>query len=177
MSEQIIEQCNIQLIPAEIELKPVIQNLARFYVYEFSRHSGEDIPESGLFEAVDACFNFDSYWSVAGHYPFIIRVDEKLAGFVLINKQGSSLGIDWHLAEFYIIAKFQGKGIGRQIAHQVLSKFPGVWQVAQTPHNVPAIHFWRSVIQQFTNGEYTEERKQIQTLDPHEMIVQTFLSR
>ena len=176
MSHDILEPCKIKLIPAEIELKPVIKNLARFYVYELSRYSGEDIPEDGLFEAFDSCFNFDSYWSSSEHHPFIIRVNDKLAGFVLINKKGSQLDVDWHLAEFYIVASFQNKGIGRQIAVQLLNLFPGRWEVAQMPKNLPAINFWRSVIQQFTNGDYIEQRQQIHSPEPHEMIIQTFQS-
>jgi hypothetical protein len=42
------------------------------------------------------------------------------------------------------------------------------------PKNLPAINFWRSVIQQFAKGDYTEQRKQIQTPSPHEMIVHKF---
>lgn len=167
-------QC--KLIPAEIELKPVIKHLASFYVYELSRYTGEDVSENGLFEPYASCFNFDSYWREADHYPFIIRVDNKLAGFVLMNKKGGSPDVDWHLVEFYILASYQGRGIGRQIALQLLNTFPGLWEIAQIPENLPAIHFWRSVIQQFTHGKYVEHREQIKRPEPHEMIVQRFRS-
>jgi predicted acetyltransferase len=166
----------VELLPARIELKPVIKNLARFYVYEFSKYNEEDFPEDGLYEPYESCFHFDHYWSEEGYHPFVIRVDDKLAGFVLLNKNGSSSNADWYLAEFYIAAKFQKKGIGRRIALQLLNKFHGTWEITQMPNNLPAIIFWRSVIQQFTKGQYKEERQQIQTPDPHEMIVHTFRS-
>lgn len=129
-----------------------------------------------MLEAYEACFNFDSYWNEEGYYPFIIRVEDKLAGFILVNKKGSTSDVDWYLAEFYIVAKFQNKGIGRQVALQVINKFPGLWEIMQIPKNLPAINFWRKVIQQFTRGKYTEQRKQIQTPKPHEMIIQKFWS-
>lgn len=174
MSETISDQYKIELNPAEIELKSVIKNLARLYVYELTRFTGEDIPENGLIEAHDDCFNFDRYWSKAGHYPFIIKVNNQLAGFVLINKEGSDSKVDWHVVEFYIVAKYQGKGIGRHIAHKLLTSFSGVWEVAQMPDNLPAIYFWRSIIQQVTKGKYVEQRKKIHHPTPHEMIIQTF---
>jgi [ribosomal protein S5]-alanine N-acetyltransferase len=162
----------IELVPATIEFKPIIKNLARFYVYELTRYSEEDIPEDGLYEAYDASFNFDKYWEEAGYFPFIIRVDKKLAGFIFVNNEGSSSEVDWYLAEFYVLSKFQNKGIGRQVALQLLSQFTGTWEVTEMPKNLPAIRFWRSIIQQFTKGKYTE----IKSPNPHEMICQRFIS-
>lgn len=174
MSKKNVRSYNIKLIAAPIGSKSIIKNLARFYVYELSRYSGEDVADDGLFEAYDACFKFDNYWNEPGHYPFIIRVDHKLAGFVLLNKKGSSQYVDWHLVEFYILASFQGRGIGRKVALRLLNKFTGVWEIAQMPANLPAIQFWRSVIQSVTNGDYMEYREQIKNPEPHEMIVQRF---
>ena len=167
---------NVRLIPARIQSKSVIKNMARFYVYELSRYSGEDIPENGLFKAHEDCFNYDRYWREAGHHPFIIRVDDHLAGFALVNKQGTRSEVDWHLAEFFILASFQKKGIGRQVAGLLLNQFSGVWEVAQMPNNLPAIHFWRSVIQPLTNGQYTEVQQQVKHPHPHEMVIQHFIS-
>lgn len=176
MPYKILDESEIKMVLATIEQKPIIKNLARFYVYEFSRYSGEDIPEDGLFVASETCFNFSDYWSKAGHYPFVIFVKNKLAGFILINKKSRSSDIDWHLAEFYIIAKFQRKGIGRKVAITLLSKFTGTWEIGQIAKNLPAVNFWRSVIQQFTKGEYTEQRDYIQYPRTHEMIIQKFQS-
>jgi len=162
---------------ASIELKPIIKNLARFYVYEFTRYTGEDFPQDGLLEAFETSFNFDKYWSDKDYYPFIFHVDDQLAGFALINKQGSSIDIDWYLAEFYIVAKFQNKGIGHYIAMQLFSQFSGMWEVMQIPNNIPALSFWRKIIQQLTKGQYTEALTQIQVPRPHQMIVHKFQTK
>lgn len=174
MRDAAINPNAVKLMPASRQSKSIIKNLARFYIYELSRYSGEDIPNDGLFKASEACFHFDDYWRDAGHYPFLIQVDNQLAGFVLVNKKGSSKQVDWHLVEFYIIARFQNKGIGRQITRQLFNQFPGLWEVAQMPNNLPAIRFWRSTIQKLTNGQYTEVQKKIQNPHPHEMIIQQF---
>ncbi|MCR9191500.1 MAG: GNAT family N-acetyltransferase [Gammaproteobacteria bacterium] len=167
----------IECVLAPIDLKPTIKNLARFYVYEFSRYTGEDFPKDGLFEAFETSFNFDKYWDNKNYYPFIFHVDNQLAGFALINKKGSSVDIDWYLAEFYIVAKFQNKGIGRHIAMHLFAQFSGVWEVMQIPNNIPALSFWRKIIQQLTGGQYTETLTQIQTPHPHQMIVHKFQNK
>jgi predicted acetyltransferase len=176
MSEKIADRNQIQLIPAGAEFKSVIKNLARFYVYELSRFHEEDIPDDGLYEPYETSFNFDHYWQEPEHYPFIVRIENKLAGFVLINKKGSSDDIDWYLAEFYIIAKFQHKGFGRLLAFQLFKMFSGNWEISQMPTNLPAIKFWRSVLDHFTKGNYTEQRIQIEKPNPHEMITHKFRS-
>src|SRR5437762_2269909 len=87
----------IALIPASAQLQPVIKNLARFYVYELSKYddnqSRSRIPEDGLYEAYELYFHFDNYWGKPGYYPFIIRVQDELAGFVLINKNAAFVKI------------------------------------------------------------------------------------
>ncbi len=168
----------IELIPASIKEKPVIKNLARFYVYELSRYdanqSRSKIPEDGLYEAYDKYFSFDSYWDKLGYHPFIIRVQDELAGFVLVNKNVSESDVDWHIAEFFIIAKFQGQGIGRQIAIKIFNQFSGTWEVMQMLLNKPAITFWKTVISDYTRGQYLEFRKTISEPEVHDMIVLKF---
>lgn len=159
---------------ASIDLKPVIKNLARFYVYEFSRYTGEDFPKDGLLEAFETSFHFDNYWNNKDHYPFIFHVDDQIAGFALVNKNGSTIDVDWYLAEFYIVAKFQNKGIGRYIATDLLTQFSGTWELSQIPNNHLAVAFWRKVLQQLTDGQYTETLQEFQTPHPHQMLVHQF---
>lgn len=167
----------IECTPATIDLKPVIKNLARFYVYEFSRYTGEAFPKDGLFEAFETSFHFDNYWNNKDHYPFIFKVDNQLAGFAFVNKKGSTIDVDWYLAEFYIVPKFQNKGIGRNIAIHVFSQFSGIWELNQIPSNLPAVAFWRKVLQKLTNGQYTETLQEFQTPHLHQMVVHKFQSQ
>ena len=166
----------IECIPATIKLKPAIQNLARFYVYEFTRYTEEGFPENGLLEAFESSFHFDNYWQDRDHYPFIFRVDNQLAGFALVNKKGCTNGVEWYLAEFYIVAKFQNKGIGRYIAMHLLTQFSGIWELRQISNNLPALTFWRKVLQDFTHGQYTETLQEFQTPHPHKMVIHKFQS-
>ena len=146
----------VHLIKATIEAYPIIQNMARFYGYDMSRSCGYindwdwSFPENGLYEGC----NVKPYFEDQDRYAFIIKVDNELAGFALINKCATKPDTDWNMGEFFIVAKFQGKGIGEQAAHQVWQQFPGIWEIAVIPENTPALNFWRKCVSSFTLGTY-----------------------
>lgn len=104
---------------------------------------------------------------------FLIKVNEELAGFILLNKKGTQPNIDWNMAEFFILAKFQGKGIGQSIAHELWKTYAGYWEVSVIPENRPALAFWQKAISAFTNGNHTEEIKEIDydTSQPKRIIL------
>ncbi len=167
----------ITLVKATQEDKNTIQNLGRFYVYEMSRYCGFlpnwEVPSNGLFE----CRDLSSYTEEPDRHAFLVKVDGELAGFVLINKEGSTTDVDWNIGEFFIISKFQGKGIGRYVAEQVFNRFPGVWETSQMPQNTPAIEFWDKVVSGYSNGQFEKSLKTIPQPTPHPMIILKFTSR
>lgn len=154
--------------------KTRVQNLGRFYVYDMSRYCGclpgWETPPDGLFE----CIDLSSYFEKPDNHPFLIKVNGELAGFVLINKSGSSPHVDWNMGEFFVVSKFQGKGVGRHVAKEIFNQFPGVWEVTQIPENKVAIAFWEKIISQYTHGNFEVNRKTILKPTPHPMIVLRF---
>jgi len=151
-----------QLIPATVNNYPTIQNLARFYVYDLSRSCGRDsvdwaVPLDGLYES----FDFKNYFEEVSRKAFLIKVGEELAGFVLLNQVATSSDIDWNIGEFFILARFQGQGIGQLVVQELWSIHPGRWEVAVVPENKSALAFWRKTISAFTNGLYSETEKKI----------------
>lgn len=166
---------NITLQEAAQEHLPLIQNMARFYAYDLSKSCGFyelfdwSFPESGLYE----CRDLSGYWK-SDCYPFIIRVDGELAGFVIVDKKGTTADIDWNIVEFFVVGKFQGKGVGRQVALQIFNKFPGTWEVTQMPVNIPAIEFWKKVVNEYTNNNFSSTLKVFPDPTPHENIVLKF---
>lgn len=162
---------------ASLEDQNTVQNLGRFYVYEMSRYcgflKGWETPENGLFE----CFDLSRYWKEPNRHPFLIKVDGELAGFVLVNKIGSTPNTDWNVGEFFIISKYQGKGVGRYVAEQIFNQFPGVWETAQIPENTAAIEFWDKFVSRYTQGQYEKALKTIPEPNPHPMMVLTLTSR
>lgn len=153
----------VQLIKASADAYPIVQNLARFYCYDISRTCGfiEDwdwvFPENGLYEGLDV----KSYFEDKDRAAFLVKIADELAGFVLIHKKGINPNTEWNMGQFFIVAKFQGKGVGKQAAHLAWQQFPGLWEVTVIPENTPALAFWRKTINDFTNGHYSEEIKSV----------------
>ena len=166
----------ITLVKASKKHKNTIQNLGRFYVYEMSRYcgflAGWKTPSNGLF----TCRNLSAYCKDSTRRAFLIKVDRELAGFVLINKIGSTPDVDWNVEEFFVIAKFQGKGVGSSVAKQIFDQFPGIWETAQMPQNTAAIDFWEKVVARYTGGRFEKMYKIIPKPKPHPMIVLKFIS-
>ena len=84
---------NPVLVKATIEDHPIIQNMARFYVYDMSRYCGRgasvfdwSCPDDGLFE----CIDLKPYFEAEDRYAFLIKAGDERAGFALINKIGQS---------------------------------------------------------------------------------------
>ncbi len=165
----------VSLIKAHEEDHPVIQNMARFYVYDMSRFCGHlpgwECPDDGLFE----CFDLKDYFTHPNH-AFFIMVGKEKAGFAFINKIGSTLDVDWNVGDFFILAKFQKSGIGQEIAETIFQKYPGIWEVASIPENSRALYFWRKVVSSYTNGKFSEEEKIVTHPEPHPMIILRFES-
>jgi predicted acetyltransferase len=165
---------NIELKTAKETDLDLLQNLSILYCYDMSRYCGFlpgwELPPEGLYKHLD----FSLYFKEKSRYPFLICVDTEIAGFALVNKIGSKKNIDWHMAEFFIHAKFQGKKIGRHIAKKLFDQFPGLWEVSAIPENVRANSFWEKVIQKYTQGQFEKIEKIILEPKPHPMIVRSF---
>src|SRR5690242_595087 len=97
----------ITLAEATLAEYPLIQNMARFYVYDLSRECGltsQDwaIPANGLYES----FDFKRYIEDTERKAFLVKVGVEWAGFVLVNKACTSQDSQWNMGEFFILARF-----------------------------------------------------------------------
>jgi hypothetical protein len=73
----------IDVQSATIDDKPVIRNLLALYLYEFTEFDGRDVDEHALF----GYRWLDHYWAELDRYPFLVRVDGRFAGFVLVHAE------------------------------------------------------------------------------------------
>lgn len=162
MTPNNIECTPIKLIPASLDDYPIIQNMGRFYVYDMSEYMGNltgwEMPENGLYE----CNDFKKYWQTDTAFPFLVRYQAELAGFVIIDKKGSDKQVDFNMAQFFIVRKFKGKGIGKLVAQHCFDKFKGVWEVMVIPGNQGAYQFWKAIITEYTQDNFTEYTRYIE---------------
>jgi predicted acetyltransferase len=147
---------SVSLRPAGIEERAVLQNLAQLYCYDFSETLEMHVGESGRF----GDFDFEPYWRDDWRHPFLLRVEDKLAGFALIAEQSKITGKRgiFDMTEFFVLRRFRRHGVGRAAAFAAFDRFRGPWELRQREENPGATAFWRRVIREYTRGSYEEAR-------------------
>jgi predicted acetyltransferase len=147
---------HIEIIPAKPEQQPILANLLELYIHDFSELHKLEIGADGRF----GYNHLALYWSEPDRYPFLIRVDGKLAGLVLV-KSGSDVACServWDMAEFFVLRGYRKHGIGTHVAQEVWRLFPGRWEVRVMEANAAARHFWTHAISIFTGDGVTPVR-------------------
>lgn len=141
---------NIQL--ARYSEKHFLKKMLELYAYDCTQFEDKDLNEFGEY----GYRYLDFYWVESERYPFIVRVNDKLAGFVLINKFGYTENVEWTIAEFFVLKKYRNQGIGKKLAFHVFDKFPGKWEVRTLNKNLTAKAFWRKIIRQYAKKSMQE---------------------
>jgi predicted acetyltransferase len=138
-----------QLVEATVQDEATLANLLELYVHDFSEFHSMAIGPDGRYGYP----TLSLYWREPGRYPFLVKLGESLAGFVLVQKcsQISGSGSIWDLAEFFVLRGFRRRGIGSDIARAVWTRFPGSWEVRVMRCNSAAYQFWQRAILQFTH--------------------------
>lgn len=130
------------------EEKEILQNLLEKY-YEFSQYFEMELNDLGLY----GYRYFDEYWYDEHRFPFFIKVDGKLAGFVLINNiPEGEVETDFTMAEFFVIYKYRNMGVAQTAVKQLFARFHGTWQLMYNPKNVISQKFWTKLVQAEDNN-------------------------
>lgn len=142
---------HVEVVPARPEQQTIMANLLELYAHDFSEFHDVAIGADGRFGYEPLRL----YWSEPGRYPFLVWVDGKLAGFVLVKRGSEFSGSEdiWDMAEFFVLRGYRRRGIGTQVGHEVWRNFPGLWEVRVMRSNVAAQQFWARAIASFTGTE------------------------
>jgi predicted acetyltransferase len=143
---------NIEVIKVLLEEKQILNNLLKMYCYEWSHYNKFDVNHQGEYEFE---YHIADYWDKGNHYPFFVKVNGILAGFVLIDgKFELHSNYDYEMAEFFIMYKYRLAGVGRYVAKAVFDMFHGKWGIERHPHNIASVRFWDSIVDEYTEGKY-----------------------
>ena len=137
----------VTVTKASASQEPILQNLLQLYTHDFSEFwAGTpkgDLQANGRF----ADYTLSEYWTNPECSASLIWADGVLAGFTLVNdRPHSGKTAARNMAEFFIVRKHRGFGIGRMVAEIIFSNRPGSWEVAIARKNVQALSFWRRTI-------------------------------
>jgi predicted acetyltransferase len=150
---------------ADFSERAIVANLQQYYFYDFTEFNHTSVNDQGRYNDYPY---FENYWTEKGRYPYLIKVREEYAGFVMVRYDASENYFS--MAEFFIMKKFRRTGFGKKIAHSVFQLHSGKWEVLQMERNKPAQSFWRKVIGEFTAGDYAERMV-------NGRVLQTFCSK
>ena len=142
----------IKIAEASLRDKPIIKNMLQLYIHDFSEFDGYELNENGYYN-----YDYlDEYWTEKDRYPFIIRFNDKIAGFVLLNRYSVMIKNALTIAEFFILRKYRRQGIGKKAAFMIFDMFHSKWEVRQTKNNIAGQNFWENVIRDYTSGNFQE---------------------
>lgn len=143
-----------ELVQADKESKNILYNMMQLYYHELSKY--ED--DSAIFELNDDGIYpiryFDLYWTERNRFPYLLKLNDKNIGFVLIREREDGF---LEIAEFFILNKYKGKGAGRFMANAVFNLHKGNWEIRTLVKNIPAQNFWRKIIKEKSANEYEEK--------------------
>jgi len=162
---------NLEVSEAQEAERPLVDGLLQYYAYDFSEFIDSDVAADGRFHSVSL-----GDWPSESRRVFLFRIDGKPAGFAAVDA-GSQAGGGpdvTDMGEFFVMRKYRSRGAGARAAHILFDRFPGPWEVRELSTNLPAQAFWRSVIAQYTDGQFDER-----TLDDERWRgpVQSFIAK
>jgi predicted acetyltransferase len=148
----------VTAVEAPAAQRPVLDRLLQLYLHDFSEFAPIGSPHGEV--GAEGRFTYprvESYWQEVGHIPLLIRADDHLAGFALVN-QWSALErpLEHSVAEFFVLRKYRRARVGTRAALLIFRRYPGRWEVPVAWYNPPALAFWRSVTEEAAPGEVEE---------------------
>jgi predicted acetyltransferase len=145
------KKMDIQIVLVNKGEKEILRNLLEKYEYEVSQYNQRDVNDLGLF----GYDYLDNYWLEENRFPYFIKVDKKLAGFIMVNNYRElNVETEYSIGEYFIVYKYRKIGIGKYVINYIFNKYKGKWQLTYLPENEIAKKFWNKIVNEYTNGKY-----------------------
>ena len=153
-----VESTVVTVDPASLDTAPLLSNLLALYMHDMSEIFPVEVGADGRF----VYDKLPLYWSEPERrFPFLIRAGGKLAGFALVTRglSGDDAPELLDVAEFFVLRSHRRSGVGCEAAFLLWKRLPGRWIVRVSEGNRPGVPFWRSTVQQFTSGAFSESTR------------------
>ena len=124
---------NITIESVSREEKEVLRNLTEKYEYEFTSYEDADVNDLGLY----GYKYIDHYWTELDRFAYFIKVNNKLAGFIMVDTHRyiEKIETKYSIAEFFVMLKYRKCGVGTYALKHILNKHKGKWQIGYNPKN------------------------------------------
>lgn len=157
----------IELVEVAENQKSVLRQLIELYEYDLSPFTGYEIDDHGYY----GYSYLDYYWTEKERFVYFIRVEEKVAGFVMVNNYCEASGdpLAKTIAEFFVMKTYRRQHVGQEVANRVFDLFPGTWEVHQYLKNTKSLIFWEKVIREYNSGNF--EKRVMVTEDGEQQVI------
>lgn len=145
---------NVLCTPTGPDDHPRLLTLLQFYAYDFSEILALEVAADGRFHVPAVSAQLID----PRNHAFLIRVDDHLAGFALVQPRSYLTGdaAVFDMAELFVMRRHRRCGVGEQVATWLFNRFAGRWEVRQKAENQAATAFWRRIIGRYSSGRYEE---------------------
>lgn len=142
---------NFELVNVDKQDKEKLYRLLQYAMYDGSQYIDNDINMDCIFEYKW----FDNYFTDSDRNAYFIKKDNSYLGMVMVNENLKFQQNGKSIAEFLIMPKYRRHHIGKKVAYEIFDKFKGNWEVQPMENNPIAYSFWKNVINEYINGNYT----------------------
>ena len=139
----------MQIIKVDSNNQHIYMNLAQAYEAEFSKIMQKKPDENGLFP-----LDTELGGSVTG---YLLYLDGVPAGHTAIANDEPN---HFEVCDFYVVPYFRQNKAGKRFISEVFNTLGGHWEMKQVEGAEHAVKFWRDVLQDYTQGQFSEDRYQ-----------------
>ena len=142
---------NYEIVAADVKDKDKLYRLLQYALYDSSQYIDNNINEECVFEYRW----FDNYFTDSDRNAYFIKNGDSFLGMVMVNEYLKFNNTGKSVAEFLVLPKYRRKHIGKKVAYDIFEMFKGNWGVSPMENNPIAYSFWKNIINEYTNGNYT----------------------
>ncbi len=143
---------DVELVPVTADLHLVVERLWQLYRHDLSEFR-DSMPDA------DGRFTLGPLPAyLAGQddrRAFLVKEGVSAIGFVLLRGLEARPAT---MGEFFVCRSVRRRGIGQQVALDVMRGSPGRWVLAFQEENPRAARFWRHIATELASDTWSEER-------------------
>ncbi len=130
-------QYDLVLVPES--QKPSFWQLFQGYLAELGAFTGKP-PINGEYDYR----HFDNYWQEPNdRWPYYLKDEEgTVCSLAMVRRYEDTV---YEVAEFYVLPKWRGKGLGRCMLEKIMKRHQGSWRLEVLENHMEAQKFWSKV--------------------------------
>ena len=134
--------------------RPILERLWLMFWHDMSEFRDQLPDPDGTFhsERLQAAME-DTHWT-----SYLLAYGDRPVGLALVHDLGGQKRI---LNSFFVVRGARRAGIGLRAVQDVVTRYPGHWEIAFQDENAAAVRFWRHVATKIAGDAWTEDRRPV----------------